>query len=107
MSNSIQWQKNQRKRRNVKWYFVIVMELNKGFYKLISGVNSKQKFRDFRIRSDELVSIVTSHQYILELIGTLLLNGIDLPVDGQTAAFLKKFNGKAEYDNECLFPFFL
>uniref|UniRef100_A0A158Q8G4 DUF1981 domain-containing protein n=1 Tax=Elaeophora elaphi TaxID=1147741 RepID=A0A158Q8G4_9BILA len=58
-----------------------------------------------RIAGDELVSILTSHQYILELIGTLLLNGIDLPVDGQTAAFLKKFDEQAENDNECWFSF--
>ncbi|KAL3997839.1 hypothetical protein ACH3XW_12555 [Acanthocheilonema viteae] len=54
-----------------------------------------------RILGDELVNILISHQYILELIGTLLLNGIDLPVDGQTAAFLKKFNEQTESDNEC------
>ncbi|CAG9537287.1 unnamed protein product [Cercopithifilaria johnstoni] len=54
-----------------------------------------------RIPGDELVNILTSHQYILELIGTLLLNGVDLPVDKQTAAFLKKFDEQTESDNGC------
>ncbi|VDK70543.1 unnamed protein product [Litomosoides sigmodontis] len=54
-----------------------------------------------RIHGDELVNILTSHQYILELIGILLLNGIDLPVDGQTAEILKKFDDQVESDSEC------
>lgn len=47
------------------------------------------------------MSILISHQYIIELIGILLLNGIDLPFDGQTALFLKKFDERAETDDEC------
>uniref|UniRef100_A0A915PMZ5 DUF1981 domain-containing protein n=1 Tax=Setaria digitata TaxID=48799 RepID=A0A915PMZ5_9BILA len=54
-----------------------------------------------KISGDELINILMSHQYILELIGTLLLSGIDLPVDGQNAAFLKKFDEQSETDNDC------
>ncbi|VDM14475.1 unnamed protein product, partial [Wuchereria bancrofti] len=54
-----------------------------------------------RIVGDELISILNSHYCILELIGILLLSGIDLPVNAQTAAFLKKFDEQTESDNKC------
>ncbi|EJW74551.1 hypothetical protein WUBG_14542, partial [Wuchereria bancrofti] len=53
-----------------------------------------------RIVGDELISILNSHYCILELIGILLLSGIDLPVNAQTAAFLKKFDEQTESDNK-------
>uniref|UniRef100_A0A8L7TFT1 DUF1981 domain-containing protein n=1 Tax=Brugia malayi TaxID=6279 RepID=A0A8L7TFT1_BRUMA len=57
-----------------------------------------------RIGGDELISILTSHYCILELIGILLLNGIDLPVNEQTVAFLKKFDEQTESNLHKLSP---
>ncbi|VDM98184.1 unnamed protein product [Thelazia callipaeda] len=54
-----------------------------------------------RILAHELVCILTSHLHILDLIGTLLLNGIDFPVDGHTAHHLKKFDERVESDDKC------
>lgn len=47
------------------------------------------------------MNLLISHQYIIELIGTLLLNGIDMPVSGQAAELLSKFDRRMDTEHYC------